>query len=409
MRSDDDARNMKTFGRFLHAALVIGALALSSACAGHPSSAPLQAHTLDLTMAGLPYVRDAAGYWYVIDTGSPRTTITPEAAGAAPATRGDQRLPSWVFPLNSGDVAVLVTDRPTAYDQGVLRPFAGVIGVDVLADYTLTLDPRARTLTADPRPSPASASMLSVDGVERLGPGTFCIEDGQCAHFGPSRLVFPVSVEGVATWAALDTGRRRSTLTDALWRRLPRNAKRSVLTLGDLRQARVLAFQLGRGGAGPTVSNSVVSMSDDEAPFAKLQVETGRPIEVLVGQSFLQNFVARVDIAGAAIALTPYDDTHEAAAADEPPTIGALFDVGAGCFAVVGVYAEHDAQRKGLAVGDCVTGVDDGALTFDRAGLTSLSRYFISRGAGATVRLTVRRGPETRTLDVAIEDLLPRL
>lgn len=381
-------------------------VACVAACSSN-ERAPLQSHTLRLTQAGLPFVQDSGGRWYVVDTGSPRTTVTPEGAGV-PGARGEMHLPGWALELEPGDVSVLVTDKPTGFDQGMLQPYAGVIGLDVLMNYTLTFDPRAHRLDAEPAELALPSEGRWVSGAERLGPGSFCLQDGQCAHFGPSRLAFPVTIEGVATWAVLDTGSRTTGVTRALFGRLPVDEHRAVAQTSRWSRARTRDFRLGLGEDGPTLSQSTILMSDDETAFAKLRVETGRPIEVLLGQSYLQSFVTRVDARNARVGLVPYDDARPTST-DELVGLGAVLTIGAQCFAVADVYVNHDAATKGVRAGDCVTGVDDLALTFDTTGLLALDAHVRGRGVGSSVHATLRRGAETYAVDLLVEDLLPRL
>jgi hypothetical protein len=388
----------------------LAVLGAGASCHGTPAPAPTPAQTFVVAMDGIPYLRDATGGWYLVDTGAPRTVITPDAAGLAPTERGERVLPDWQLGLNPGNVPVVVSPAPAGQIAFSLLPFRGIVGVDLLQHFAVTLDPRAGRLVAASLPLELDPGAAEV-GVERLGAGSFCLSDGQCAAYGPSRLVVQLVVEGVHASAVVDTGSEFTRFTTSLFRRLPPRPDRPALLLpgGAVTLTRVADLEASASGsaAASTVArNAIVATDDNEDLFAKLQVETGRPVEAVLGQSYLRGFVLQMDFASPALSLRAYE-------ASAPPDdldgsevgIGATWGLTDACFTVAGVFPGHDAERQGLRAGDCIVTVD--ALPRQGTTLTRLLGYVHDRGPGATVHLVGQRSGTPLDWTVLVEDLLP--
>jgi predicted aspartyl protease len=168
---------------------------------------------------------------FAIDTGSSMTTLgrsfAEELGVRARARAGSavdgagRRLPVEVGLLDGfvvGDVQIgavpvlIVDDGALALRDlfgGAERSPQGVLGLDLLASFRLTLDPERRNVVLElPR------------GLTETGSVQCVRSDGRC--------LLPVAVEGVRLWFVLDTGASHSSLTDSGVRALPGGEGRAV-------------------------------------------------------------------------------------------------------------------------------------------------------------------------------------
>jgi hypothetical protein len=108
-------------------------------------------------------------------------------------------------------VLVVEDSRLTLHDPfgGAVRPAQGLVGLDVLARFRVTLDPQRGSVVFGPRrglPETESAPCLRVEAF----------------------LLVPVRAEGRTLWFALDTGASHSSLTEQGLLELPGGARRAV-------------------------------------------------------------------------------------------------------------------------------------------------------------------------------------
>lgn len=168
---------------------------------------------------------------FAIDTGTSMTTVSRSLAaelgvrvvtGAGTATDSMGRhlpvevgvLPAFsVGEIDLGAVPVLVVAdaRLQLADLfgGPQRSPAGVLGLDLLAQFRLTLDPDRRSVVLE-----LPLGLSESDSVQ-------CVQaDGRC--------LLPVAIEGVRLWFVLDTGASHSSLSEQGLLALPDGATRAV-------------------------------------------------------------------------------------------------------------------------------------------------------------------------------------
>lgn len=348
-----------------------------------------------------PFVQDDAGHWFLVDTGAPRTLVVSDLAGHPPGTFAEEELAEWSV-LGLRDIpSVIVTDTAAPIDAP--GPAGGVLGVDLLAQApVIALDPRGRRLAIN-----ATSDILdnvlpgTKQRFELLGAGSTCLEDGACYRFASNRQVIPVVVEGEATWAIIDSGADFAIVASSLVGRLPaRSDRRTVVRPWGITFTRLYEIVVGTQHA----SNVIVTKRDNEQLFVKLRVDTQREIEVILGQSFLQRYVSEINFADNWLRLHPYREKVEHYAG-RFTGIGATLEASDGCFVVVDVVRQSDAEQKGLQPGDCIVAIDE--LDPDTVSIDSVIIYFISLDAGDTVEVKVHDGADSKTLSIQIEDQLP--
>lgn len=177
---------------------------------------------------------------FVIDTGTSMTTLTRQLANEL-AVRGERpagtavdgtgrELPVAIGVLDPfavgevvlGATPVLIVDdeRFLLRDRhgGPAQPVQGVLGLDLLALFRLTIDSHRGSVVFElPRG-------LGADESER------CVRaDGRC--------LVPVAIEGVPLWFVLDTGASHSSLTEAGLLELPGGEARAVPAFRRVRTA----------------------------------------------------------------------------------------------------------------------------------------------------------------------------
>jgi predicted aspartyl protease len=206
---------------------------------------------------------------FAVDTGSSMTTIATSLATAANAhvmfdagevPDGTGRpVPVRMAVIDQfavgdiwlGTVPVLVVDddRLAMRDAfgGPERPPIGVLGLDVLALFRVSIDPVRKTLSFElPRGLPESTSVQCVRS------------DGRC--------LLPVAVEGRRLWFVLDTGASNSSLTEDGLQALPGGGSRATPGFRRVRTA--------GGGAVVVreVHNLVLRVSEARFPGIDLPV-----------------------------------------------------------------------------------------------------------------------------------------
>jgi hypothetical protein len=232
--------------------------------------------------------------------------------------------------------------------------------------------------------------------------------------------------EQTETIALVDTGASYVVISSDLLDRLgpsgrPELCCREVATLfGDQRVHMTRLSRLGVGEA--EVTNLPVFVWDESGSaeakglFDMLSDEVGRPVEVLIGGSFLRHFVVHMDYAERIMKLSPNIQ-------GQPPPRGPPDELVAPGFTIckhtatgdddrsgmviIDVFEGTDAERKGIEAGSLLVGVDGQRV--DQMEAAEVRELFRSLGAGTSVRLVLAGSPQDIPLDVTIENLLPEI
>lgn len=226
---------------------------------------------------------------FVLDTGASLSTLTRSLAaelGVAPILpagfgedgRG-RRFPVWVGVLGSlalgevelGPVPVLIVEdhRLALHDDfgRPLRPARGLVGLDVLLRFEVTIDPRRRSVTvADPTAGPPRRSV-------------------PCLRVG-GRLLTRVSIDGHPLWMQIDTGASHSSLTEEGIAALPGAGRRALDTYRRLRSpgGRALAVREVRGS---TLRVSDVRFPGVDLPIVSRENDGVFPVHGVLGADLL--------------------------------------------------------------------------------------------------------------------------
>jgi hypothetical protein len=213
--------------------------------------------------SAVPWVQDERGYWYLLDTGAPRTLVRPEAGLELLETEPvvTEALPE--------DLLLAPTDEL----------IGGLLGADVLLAQPWWREGDQVYFGAPPE----GLTLLASVALEPVGGGQTCLPDGQCYDYGATRLLVDLELEGRPLTLLLDTGATYVTLSGAAGEGLGLDPERELAELsarvGDLEQGGVL---VSRGDA--FLDEALLHLSD----------EVGRPVDGLLGQSLLAAYVVGI-------------------------------------------------------------------------------------------------------------------
>ena len=408
---------IKARGAGLACAQLALTLVCSVGCTSDPEAGELEQTVAPYVFTVVPWVRDTSGAWFLFDTGSPRSMVRPAVVGLPDGTFGDGDPAGFEVPgLPLPTHPLLITEALPARllrveASGEITGLGGVIGADTLSEFRFAIDPidsrvfindLAGTRYGDGEP-------LSLD-VELRGGGRTCIGD-DCWSFGATRLIVPITIGGVSTHALVDTAATYVTVSRSLMGRLEARGPVSRLFLdteagpANESYARVPEVRVAARGGQAAVLSQVPLLVGDPATmdpaFARLHVETGRRVEVLLGHSFLRRFVTEIDF------RVPSVDLHRL---DDPPldldrfeTFGVWLSVSDDCWTVSRLVRDSSLAREGLRVGDCI-GAINGAARSDLSEVEARSADLV---IGTELTLSVRRGAENQTYIARVEDHLP--
>lgn len=348
----------------------------------------------------VPWVFDAAGNTYLLDTGTPRSRILPRVFSLGETTLSEQMRPDLgIRGFSSAQQPLLVSSQmPAAITAAVqaeeLTTFAGILGADILAQTRFAIDPRTRSLLFGTAIDSAQGIGAGVDLDVRLaGGGRTCIADGACFDFGPSRILFDVRINGIAATALLDTASTFTTLAPGLATRVERAGPTRIVEFERVVGDEVFSGRLGdvaqiEFGTGHVFENVTVIVADDllDTAMTRLHVETGERVEVLLGQSVLESYLAQIDIAAPSVRLYPYSPLGPRLART-PTHFGFAARRAGECATVTYLVRDTPVAIEGLEILDCITRFD-GVLIED---VQAPSQGDPGRGIGDVVVIVVDR------------------
>ena len=342
----------------------------------------------------------------IADTGAPIVLLDTEAFdGAVPAGSGQ------VARMSLGGTVLSKVPTVGIRGQGELapdgQPFGGIVGYTAFADFAVTFDYRQKQLVL------GAASLP--DGLVPAVSVPFSLEGGGFAQlpnddseisFPPSRIIIAGELEGHPLTFVLDTGASWMAVTTGFFDQITADGRGTVTvdaglaggeTSAELARMRALSV------AGLEVDDTVaVAGSRIDDLLDTLGREVGHAVDGLLGAPFLRHFFVTVDYPNTRVDFRRYAD--ESFIVDDYRKVGIdLREATAAkgsAFVVARVYPGTDAEQQGIA---------DGAelLTVDGEALAGLSLAAAQRKLLGPVHSLHRLVFADRTIDVAVDDLLP--
>lgn len=381
-------------------AIALGSLAISG-CGGQPPSeiAPYMVQ-LDPRTDGRLWVTDDASRSFILDTGTPRTTISPRVFGQD-ADSFEERAVSvadWRDPasLNDGSTPLIVVE-PAAF-------FAvdGVIGMDLLGPHSLSWLPPSNLQIGPPGYRPELGRPRVDLPIELLGGGRTCFGADRCVDYGATRSVIEITIEGVQVHALLDTASRDLTITDDLLFELREDRPMRQIDVEGadrLRFTRVDEVEMGR----LRLDRVFTRVLDVNASVERLRIETGVLIRAIVGTAPLRQFWPTIDPSGGSLSLSVGPETTHSVGNAKGLGYGTKVD--RGCVRVVLLAAGLSPAGNGMRLGDCVTRVQTSGG--DLAEIDQMIEAAATYPVGTPFVTWVRRDEGELRVDATIEFFLP--
>ncbi len=382
----------------------VGAAVFAACLSGcdEPDMARGEARVLRYAHQGVPWIFDDDGYQYLIDTGTPRSFVTPGVAGMDSDVFVTTVVDSWDLQGVGAGVEVVVTnDLPPAIVPMMGPDFGGIMGADLLSAERWLLDPvRSRFILDDDGDFTPWLTETAVPvrvPVAVTGGGVTCMQTDRCFEHDGLRMLVDVMVEGRPVTALLDTGATYTSMGVALLGQLDQEQPdgeqpRPLVTISrgwdQWRFARVDAMAVGDA----EVRGVPVRIHPElDTALARLSVEAGRRVEMLLGHSFLLNFATGIDYPARVLTLARYDDPGpletEMFVSYGIWLVGSPFAGGAP--RVAGLVHGSEAEAAGLGIGDAV-------LTLDHRDATSMTTVELD--------IALRSGPQGQTIELEVVD-----
>lgn len=231
---------------------------------------------------------------------------------------------------------------------------------------------------------------------------------------GPTKLLlckgrFESQQKEVAV--VLDSGTSSAVISQSLFSSLGLDkdgrtvlkGSKAISSLGNIDSpiVRLRSFRLGSAPAAQQMWATVMP----DLLFQALALQTGAPVQAIIGGGYFREFLTVLDYPGKAVHLRPYAQLSHIGA--EFQMVGVEVRQKAGAFVVFSVFEGSDAGAKGIAVDDELVSVDGQSLaTKTLAGVRAL----LSGTPGSTVALTLENATKgSYSVTVQRDDLLPPL
>ncbi|HKQ70200.1 MAG TPA: aspartyl protease family protein [Polyangiaceae bacterium] len=366
-----------------------------------PASTEANVFWIDVGVNGRP------GPQAIVDTGAPYCLFdvdafdgqVPKGSGrVATMQLGDTVL--WKVPT----VGVHGEDRaaPNGKRQG------GILGFTAFGQFPISFNYRDSTVAVGGAPPPAGVGpRIAIPfSIEGGGRGRLP-DDAGIVPLDPSRIIVTATVEGVPGTYLLDTGASWVALRTAFLQSLAADGRKQVADIANLAEGETAMTTVTRlrtiSVEGIEVTNAIAAagLRVDEL-LTSLAIEVGHPIDGLLGAPFLREFFVTVDYPKRALELYRFDTQSHVKDAYRRVGIdltGRATDRGM-TYVVRSVYPGSDAQAKGLKSNERVLSIDGVSLA-DADALTADMMLLGQVGTTRALEL-----PD-RTVDVAVEDLLP--
>ena len=410
-------------------ALGFGLLLLltTSACAAETDEED-EILIIPYTHFGVPWVFDDAGREFLVDTGTPRSFLMPDLADYPEHSFTTTTVEGWeLWGLGEGVELVVTRKLPPAMLPVISPTFGGIVGADILARRAFVLDPlRERLIVANSegelgewtRETNALVELPATIG----GGGVSCMSEGNCfAHEG-QRMLVEIEVEGVPVVALVDTGSSYTTMGEGLRLLLPAVTRPELaLERGWDETDFTRVEQLEMGGVA-VEDLPVLFDSGVDVDLARLSVEVGRTVDMLIGHSLLLHFAAKFDYPAQTLSLARYDNpplSHTEIFQSFGVWLGnwseAAAEAGIDCVELEVVARVAMTTQAELEAGDCIYAVE-GETTSERSA-SELFRPLLTAPIGTSLEFGVFDAPQgdapldpssARSVTLTMQDLLPK-
>jgi hypothetical protein len=412
----------------------VGPPLMTSGMLGEPTTAVI-AGNLIFVNASMNATDETQGvFGMLIDSGSPVVLIDPTLFDTSPPTTTAQ-IPTKVdlgLLDASGNPVVVIEQAPVLQVSTVMMDslgFGGILGGNVMRQFSVQLDYSAPLMQgfclgctdsgANPNVGPGTVVSFTLSG-GGLAPVTLGTDiQSPAVNIPPTRIPATVAIDGSNYACIVDTGATEVSLRSTVYNTLTSDGRAqlsggiAIMTIAGASSASLTrAKTITVGGA--TVSDPPVMtiLGANGGPpdqlLDNISSELGKPIDCLLGGSFLRNFLVTIDYPAGQLHLDPYLTPP---IPDEFRRVGFTvdLDVTGTHFVVQSVYPGTDAANQGIMVGDQVISVD--GVTLVSVGYVAAADQLLDGTPGTTkmIQFGTTKNPANmdQTLTVQVDDLLP--
>ncbi len=333
-----------------------------------------------------------------LDTGAPYTVLGRHLfLDRSPGVFTETRLEIGELVFNDAKVLILDFDACSPCEEA--EPFDGLLGMDILGRYRLSIDYRGGKIFLQ---SPAATD--SPPAEEETGAAASL----DFELLGASRVVVRADLEGRGGWALADTGASLFTTRRGFFDLLPSRERPSFPGRALTSDCSLLKTELTRfaelspsASGGAKASDLPGQVIDAWGVLDSISAETGREVEIILGGTYFRNFFTTFDFQRKKMILAPYREPK----VDPEEFVGpSLIFRPEGCgLAVEEVFGGGDAEAAGVRPGDKVIEVD--GLRWEELTADPFQR----RSPGVKVSVVFERDGERIAADLVLYDRLPPL
>lgn len=354
---------------------------------------------------------------FTIDTGAPFTILNaPSFPDHTDGVHQDTLYALFLTFPNLTDISIAIsTDKDGIFGGNILTHFA--FSLDYAGNRIWLGDPY------DPEtiPRDVSAGAETTVAFDILGGGT-ASTGGNCNSncifdYSPTRALLKAQIEDQAepVWVLIDSGASVVVLQPALFNSLTADPNRPMLQGVKLvavtgsqesflsRVSRIKLIGTDGASAPVDIESLEIGVIPSTDILDAITKETGKPVQALLGATYLRYFLTTVDYQSKKLRLRRYTDAH----VDPNEFIGpgfALQQVGQ-AWELGTVYTNKDAYAQGLREGQVVEEIGNQPITGQPN--SAVHAIMSSYALGEEMPVTVVQDGTMVTVNVLVQDLLP--
>jgi predicted aspartyl protease len=352
-----------------------------------------------------------------VDTGAPITLLSPQFF--TDLKIGPGTLKAHLFGVDFDALPVVLSNFDDI-QVGTTVPVVGLLGGDLLRHFTASFDyAGARVILGETWPTlpeiGTNANPIgSTINFELLGGGVYPVSDGTQVPVQRTRIVLDAVIEGQSVVAVVDSGASFVVLNPGFFNSLPTAGRPmlqgvqlgTVMGSNDATVSRVKSLKVGDA----EITSAEVAVVPDFQFVQSLQAETQRPVEALIGATFLREFLFSVNYPQQQLTLHKYSNRDHI---DDSRfhRVGIFLGLKQSAFGsvieIASVVKGSDAEKQGVTVNDLPYSIAGKQLeTFtDGADIDAALQGTV--GSRVTVGLLKNGDRPPQSFDLLIEDLLP--
>jgi len=351
---------------------------------------------------------------FLIDTGAPLTALDVDHFGGSPASITADFT---TFGETFQDVACARYDLFGPLPDGAFQVVAGILGSGFFAGRVLTLDYRNSDgylfdSLAEVSEIPVATASPTTHAFTLEGGGNFQIPGDGTFSAGATRIVMQATLEGQPVTVLLDTGAAYSVIKPALYNSLDLSNRPALDGVRVIQSGQNLEATMTRAaslGVGDAIVTNTPMLVATNGIFNSLENETGAPIQVFLGGTWLRHFLIAIDYSTTTLQVGSYTTPDHI---NPNEWIGPGFRVNDGPnsdFLVYDVYDGTDAAGKGVQVNWRLAEFD-GQPTSTWSTVEAFRDHLSSFAPGTPVDFGFRDAGDPQvinTISILIQDLLP--